>query len=187
MGQRANVWGMTSLQRRVESYFISSCQRSAMTSRARLEWSHADLEQFGSLVPLITLLSFSDKPSSHRMILQRGFDLNGCRQLTVVKEMRNESVCSLVRVTSKLEILTYLYSEPVSSTGQRLQRWSRRQENKYHYRRANTRIMWREWHSAAPPTAHRYISVSLLSQYRELCGVENAVIHLHKLLFTHPK
>lgn len=47
---------MSSRQWTVESCFISSCQRSTMTGRARLERSHADLEQFGSRVPLISAL-----------------------------------------------------------------------------------------------------------------------------------
>lgn len=142
---------MSSLQWSIESYFISSCQRCTMTSRARLGRGHADLEQFGSLVLLMSLFSLSDKLSSHRggMIC---LVLNGCHQLTVVKEMRNEGVYSLFWMTSKLEILTYLYSEPVSSTGQRLQMWGRRQENKYHYRRANIWLKWREWHCPAPST-----------------------------------
>lgn len=53
-----------------------------MTGRARLERSHADLEQFGSLEPLISLLSPSDILSSHQMILQRGHDLSGLEWLS---------------------------------------------------------------------------------------------------------
>lgn len=145
---------MSSLQWPTESYFISSCQRSTMTSRARLERSHADLEQFGSLVPLISLLSLSDKLSSHKMILQRRYDLSGLEWLSSAGcgQGDEECVCSLLLVTSKLETLTYLYSEPVSSTGQWLQRWSRRQENNYHYWRENTWLMWRDWHCSAPST-----------------------------------
>lgn len=73
---------MSRLQWTIESYFISSCQRSTMTSRPRLERSHADLEHFGSLVPLISRLSLSDKLSSHKIILQRRHDLSGLEWLS---------------------------------------------------------------------------------------------------------
>lgn len=113
-----------------------------MTSRARLERSHADSEQFGSLVPIF-LLPLSDKLSSYQTILQTMYNLSGLERLSSPDcgGGEEECVCSLLLVTSKSEILTYLYSEPVSSTGWRLQRWSRRQENNYHYRTENTLLM----------------------------------------------
>ena len=49
--------------------------------------------------------------------------LTGCHRPTPVKEMKNEPVSSRVCLTSKLEILTYLYPEVVSSAGQRLRQW----------------------------------------------------------------
>lgn len=42
-----------------------------------LERTRAASEQLGSLVPLICLLSLSDKLSSHKMTLQRSYDLSG--------------------------------------------------------------------------------------------------------------
>lgn len=131
----------------VDFRFTSDLQRphtkfSAMTSRARAERSGADPEQLGSLlVPLISQPSPSDKLSSHGMILREEvmicLDLNCCHRPTAVEGMKNESACSLVWLTSKLEILTYLYSESVSSAGPRLRQRSKRQENKYHSGRPN--------------------------------------------------
>lgn len=138
-----------------EGSFISSCQCSTMKNCARLQRSHADLNELGSLLPLISLLSCLIN-YHHIWWLCRGgmicLVLNGCHHQTVVKEMKNESDCSLVWLTSKLEILTYLYSESVSSTGQRLQQRSRVKENKYHYGRANIWCECREWHCSAPST-----------------------------------
>lgn len=118
---------------------ISSRQCSTMKNRTRLQRSHADLSELGSLLPLISLLSCLI--NHHRAWWCCGggmicLVLNGCHRPTVVKEMKNEGDCSLVCLTSKLEILTYLYSESVSSAGRQLQRRSRGKENKYHYGRA---------------------------------------------------
>lgn len=55
---------------------IGSCQQQEMTSRARSQRTHAALEHFGRPVPLICLLSASDKLSSHGMTLQRSYDLS---------------------------------------------------------------------------------------------------------------
>lgn len=186
---------MSSRQWTIESYFISSCQRSTMTSRARLQRSHADLEQFGSLVPLISLLSLSDKLSSQKMkmILQRRYDLSGLEWLSSADCGQRHEVwvcaCSLVRLTSKLEILTYLYSESVSLTGQWLQWWSREQENKYHYWRANIWLKWGEWHCSAPSTVRvskttTYCNVHMeLSTFVFSCQptLAKAIIPLHNL------
>lgn len=65
-----------------ESYFINSCQRSTMTSCARLWRSRTYLDQLGCLVSLISLPSMSDKQSSHVMILQRRYDLSGLEWLS---------------------------------------------------------------------------------------------------------
>ncbi len=127
-----------------------------MTRRTRLQRSQADSEQFGNLV--VSLCSPLCLINHHhtRWFCRGGMIclvLNGCHQLTVVKEMGNESVWFLVSVTSKLEILTYLYSGPVSSAGQRLRWRSTRQANKYNYRRANKWLKWRERHCSIPSTA----------------------------------
>lgn len=81
-----------------------ACQH---TSRARLARNNSDPGPFGSLMPLISLLSLSDSVSTHTMILQR-YDLSwlACHQLIVVKEMRN-AFNQPPPVTSKLQILTY--------------------------------------------------------------------------------
>lgn len=83
---------------------LYACQH---TSRARLARNNSDPGPFGSLMPLISLLSLSDSVSTHTMILQR-YDLSwlACHQLIVVKEMRN-AFNQPPPVTSKLQILTY--------------------------------------------------------------------------------
>lgn len=81
-----------------------------MTSGARSQRTHAALEHFGRPVPLICLLSPSDKLSSHRMTLQRSYDLSDPGWLSSADYSGGDEECvRALLLTSQLEILTYLY------------------------------------------------------------------------------
>lgn len=89
----------------------ASCQRQEMTSGARSQQTPAALEHFGRPVPLICLLSASDKLSSHGMTLQRSYDLSHPGWLSSADCGGGEEEClRALLLTSQLEILTYLYS-----------------------------------------------------------------------------
>lgn len=90
---------------------VGSCQRQEMTSGARSQRTHAALEHFGRPVPLICLLSPSDKLSSHGMTLQRSYDLSDPGWLSSADCSGGDEECvRALLLTSQLEILTYLYS-----------------------------------------------------------------------------